>query len=283
MFTTFVDWFSTHLIPLTRTVLLVVIGLWGGWFLGRLADRNLRKKMSVQAAILISRMIRYIFFVLVTFSVLRQLGFDLGAFLGAAGVAGVAIGFASQTSLSNLVSGVFLIFESPFKIGEVVEIDGITGTVDNIALLSTFLRTFDNRLVRFPNEMVIKSRVINITRFPVRRLDLPVGVAYKHEPDRVIAILKEVAVNNTLCLDEPEPLVIFKGFGASSLDFTLCVWIEKTNALATRNALLVDIKHRFDAEGIEIPFPHLSLYAGSETAPIPIRMVGAADVKAAPH
>lgn len=267
------DWFTLHIIPLVRVVALTMLGLWVGWFLSRLAHRQLREKVGAQAALLISKSIRYTLFVLVVFSVLRQLGFDLGAFLGAAGIAGVAIGFASQTSLSNLVSGIFLIFESPFKIGEVVEIDGITGTVDNIALLSTFIRTFDNRLVRIPNETVIKTRVINITRFPVRRLDLPVGVAYKHDAGRVIDILKEVAFANTLCLDEPEPLVIFNGFGASSLDFTICVWIEKTNVLATRNALLTDIKRRFDAEGIEIPFPHLSLYAGSESAPLPIRLV----------
>lgn len=273
MFATLIDWFVMHLVPLARTVLLAAFGLWGGWILGRMADRNLRKKVSVQAAILIGRVIRYVFFILVSLSVLRQLGFNVAAFLGAAGVAGVAIGFASQTSLSNLVSGFFLIFESPFKIGDVVEIDSITGTVDNIALLSTFIRTFDNRLVRIPNETVVKSRTINLTRFPIRRLDLPIGVAYKHDPERIITLLKEIACNNTLCLDEPEPRVIFKGFGSSALDFTLCVWIEKTNLLVTRNGLLSDIKRRFDAEGVEIPFPHLSLYAGSETAPIPIRMV----------
>jgi len=273
MLASLLDWFATQIIPVGRVVALAALGLWAGWFLGRLADRQLRRTVGAQAALLASKIVRYVLFVLVAVSVLRQLGLDLGAFLGAAGVAGVAIGFASQTSLSNLVSGFFLIFESPFKIGEVVEIDGFTGTVDNIALLSTFIRTFDNRLVRIPNETVVKSRVINITRFPVRRLDLPVGVAYRHDADRVIALLKEVAAANTLCLDEPEPLVIFNGFGSSSLDFTICVWIEKPNILAARNSLLADIKRRFDAEGIEIPFPHLSLYAGEETAPFPVRVV----------
>ena len=144
------------------------------------------------------------------------------------------------------------------------------GAVMAIDLLSTKIRTFDNTLVRIPNEVLIKSEVTTITRFSIRRMDIPVGVAYKEDVDRV---MKEVADANPFCLDEPEPFILFKGFGDSSLDFTLGLWFAKTDYVALRNSILPELFNRFRAENIEIPFPHITLYTGSETDPFPIQSV----------
>ena len=103
-------------------------------------------------------------------------------------------------------------------------------------------------------------------------MDVNIGVAYREDPQRVMRVLREVADANPFCLDEPEPLVLFKDFGASSLDFLLGVWVEKTQFLKLKNSIMVDVKARFDAEGIEIPFPHLTLYTGSETTPFPVQL-----------
>ena len=193
--------------------------------------------------------------------------------LGAAGILGLALGFASQTSISNIISGLFLVAEGPFIIGDVITVDNTTGVVLSIDTLSIKLRTFDNRFVRIPNETILKSQVINVTRFPIRRIDLKIGVAYKEDISRVRDILLDIACKNLLCLREPEPLVIFTGYGTSSIDILFAVWVEKTNWLKAKNSLMEKVKKRFDEEGIEIPFPHLSIYKGLATQAFPVRIV----------
>ena len=119
---------------------------------------------------------------------------------------------------------------------------------------------------------MVKAQVTNITKFPIRRLDINVGVAYKEDVDRVIEVLKAVANENPYCLDEPEPLVIFQNYGDSSLDFMVGLWFEKTNYVMLKNSIMRDIKNRFDTEGIEIPFPHRTIYTGAVTDPFPLKI-----------
>ena len=270
MFTPIIAWLSAHSAVIFSAAMILAVG----WVTALLLQRVLRRAMAApfgqSTAIITGKVVRNLVMALTLFSALSACGIKLNGILAAAGVMGVAIGFAAQTSLSNLISGIFLIGENAFRIGEVVTIDGTTGTVYNIGLLATQVRTFDNRLVRYPNEMLVKQPIINVTRFPIRRLDIPVGAAYKEDPARVIATLKEIANANPLALDEPKPVVIFNGFGASSMDFTLGVWFVASDLLALRTSILCDIKTRFDSENIEIPFPHLSIYTGSETKPFPI-------------
>ena len=205
-------------------------------------------------------------------SALRELGFDLSVMLGAAGILSVAIGFASQTSASNLISGIFLMLERPFSIGDVIRVEATTGEVISIDLLSVKLRTFENLFVRIPNESMIKTQVTTLTKFPIRRADLQVGISYKEDIERVKEILLELANKNPLCLDEPAPLFIVLGFGTSSVDIQFSVWSKRENFLAVKNAVYQEIKKAFDAQGIEIPFPHVSLYAGEASKPISISM-----------
>ena len=205
-------------------------------------------------------------------TVLNELGFKVSTFLGAAGILGVAVGFASQTSLSNLISGIFLIWEKPFEVDDVIRVNGTTGAVQEIDLLATKIHTFDNTLVRIPNENMIKSEVTNITRYEIRRFDINLGVAYKEDVGKVIRVLKEVADKNPWCLDEPAPLVLFLGFGDSALNFLFGVWFAKKDFVDLRNSIQREILERFREENIEIPFPHLSLYTGSATDPFPIKI-----------
>ena len=109
----------------------------------------------------------------------------------------------------NLISGLFLVLERPFKIGDLIEVDGSTGTVHSIEMLSTYIRTFDNRVIRIPNEMLAKSKLINLTHYPIRRIDLDIRVACKEEPGRVMTVLREVIIANPSCFNEPEPLILF--------------------------------------------------------------------------
>jgi small-conductance mechanosensitive channel len=204
--------------------------------------------------------------------VVRELNYDLTALFGAAGVVGIVIGVASQTSIGNIISGLFLVSEKSFELGDVVRVGDKTGTVYSIDLLSIKVKTFDNLLIRIPNQTVISTELVNITKFPIRRLDFQLGVAYKEDLKKVKSVLEGVVRNNPLCLEEPEPVIIFQAFGSSSIDITLGVWFEKTNYLKVRNSVFLEVKEAFDREGIEIPFPHVSVYAGEASKPIKVEM-----------
>ncbi|RFA31414.1 mechanosensitive ion channel protein [Alkalilimnicola ehrlichii] len=256
-----------------QAALILVLGLLLGRILGSAVARVLHGKLDAHGVMIARRVVFYFILGLAVASALHQLGFRLGVLLGAAGVVSVALGFASQTSVSNLISGLFLVGERPFGVGDVVRIGSTTGEVLSIDLLSVKLRTFDNLYVRIPNETLIKSEMTNMSRFPIRRADLQIGVAYKESIKRVREVLLEVAERNPVCLEEPKPVFMVLGFGDSSINLQFSVWAKRENFLELRNSMQEQIKEAFDEHGIEIPFPHLSLYAGSVTDPIPVRYV----------
>lgn len=256
-----------------RAALLALAGLVISHIVSRALTRFTENKFGRHEAALVGRGSFYIVLTLFAVMVLRELGFSLTVVLGAAGILTVAIGFASQTSASNIISGLFLIGEKPFRIGDTIQVGETMGEVLSIDLLSVKLRTFDNVLVRLPNEQLIKSEVATLTKFPIRRLDLDLGVAYKEDLAKVRETLFEVAEKNPFALDAPEPIYRFLGFGDSSLEIRFCVWVETEKFWNLRSSIREEIKVAFDAAGIEIPFPHRSLYAGSVTNPFPVKVV----------
>ena len=256
-----------------RACILIVLGIVFAKLISTALIKLVSNKMDNHRLMLIKRGSYYLILILFLISALRELGFNLSVLLGAAGVFSVAIGFASQTSASNLISGLFLVAERPFTVGDIIRVGTTTGEVLSIDLLSVKLRTFDNLFVRIPNESLIKSEVTTLTRFPIRRLDVLVGVAYKEDLKKVRATLDDVANKNPLCLEEPKPLYIFQGFGESSLDIQYSVWAKREKFLELKNSIHEEIKNAFDENGIEIPFPHRTIYAGVETQPLPISIV----------
>jgi small-conductance mechanosensitive channel len=245
---------ATH--AFTKAGVILLIGLPLLLIGTRVCQRLLTPRLGHQGGVLLARVLRYAGYVILTITILQQFGFDLGAVLGAAGIAGVAIGFASQTSLSNLISGLFIVGERPFEKGDVIEVDNLSGTVEEIGLLALTLRTFDNRSVRVPNETLVKTKVVTVTRYPIRRVDLQIGVDYNESISRVMEVLRTVAEAHPAVLDEPTPLVTFTGFGESSLNFMIGAWGTKEDFLTIKNELPRWIKEAFDREGIEIPYPH---------------------------
>lgn len=267
------EWlFGEKAFGVVRALILLVAGLVLGKLTSASVTRLASRQLSQHHLILLRRLVFYTIAGLFVVSALRELGFKLSVLLGAAGILTVAVGFASQTSASNIISGLFLLGERPFSVGDVIKIGATTGEVISIDLLSVKLRTFDNLFVRIPNETLIKSEVTTLTKYPIRRLDLPVGVAYREDITRVNEVLLRIADNNMLSLDEPAPMVYFKGFGESSIDLQLSVWVSRKNFLELKNGIQLEIKEAFDKEGIEIPFPHRTLYTGSQTDPLPIKL-----------
>ncbi len=263
---------TDRLLSVARAMFIFAVGLIIARVLSRVVSGVTGRHFTPHHAMIARRTVLYLVTVLFLISALRELGFSLTVVLGAAGVFSVAVGFASQTSASNLISGLFLLAEKPFSVGDIIRVAGTTGEVLTIDLLSVKLRTFDNLYVRIPNETLIKSEVTNLTRFPIRRIDIQLGVAYKEEIERTRETLFAVADANPLCLDEPEPLFIFQGFGDSALNIQFSVWAKRENFLDLKNSIHEEIKQAFDLAGIEIPFPHRTIYAGSASDPIRVSL-----------
>jgi small-conductance mechanosensitive channel len=254
-------------------VVILIGGIIAVAILSRASLAIFGERLGPQGTMVVKKLVRYIGYAFAFILALNHMGLNLGAVLGAAGVAGIAVGFAAQTSLSNIISGFFMIGERPFELGDIIEVDGIAGTVDTIGLLALTLRTFDNRSVRIPNETLVKTKLINITRHPIRRFNLDIGVAYDENIGHVLKVMQEVAETNLQCLNEPDPLIIFTGFGDSSLNFLLGAWCIQEDYGTLRNTLPRELKERFDKENIEIPFPHMTLAAGKALGPIPVDVI----------
>ena len=267
-------WSAEQTARMLRALVLIAAGLVAAQ-LARLAlERAFARSLSRQQLMLARRVAYYGVAGLFLLSALRELNFDLSVLLGAAGILTVAVGFASQTSASNLISGLFLVAERSVEVGDVIKIQDITGEVLSVDLLSTKLRTFDNLLVRIPNETMVKANITNFNRFPIRRVDLQVGVAYGEDLERVTRTLLSAAEAHPLCLDDPTPLLIAQGFADSAVTYQLSAWAKTENWLELRNALQGAVKRALDEADIEIPFPHRALVLASPGEGLPVRLVG---------
>jgi small-conductance mechanosensitive channel len=256
-----------------KVLLIIVISIPVLLILRGWARRFFTKKYAPHYGMLAGKIVFYSGIILMIITVMGQLGISLAPLLAGAGIVGVALGFASQTSVSNIISGLFLIAEQPFKVDDIINVSGTIGIVMSIDVLSVKLRTFDNMFVRIPNETIIKTQVINLTRFPIRRFSAKVSVAYKEDIEKVREILMEVAEKNKYSLSEPEPQIIFEAFGTSSIDLDFRIWAPVDDWIFLKNTIQEDIKKRFDEEGIEIPFPHVSFYTGEASKPLPIELI----------
>lgn len=235
-----------------RAVLTLIVAAAIAKLCGKIAS-NVLARTSAQHQMLGRRVASYSVLAVGAISALHELGFSLGALLGAAGIVTVALGFAAQTSASNLISGLFLLGERPFVIGDVVRIGNTTGEVLSIDWLSIKLRTFENLYVRVPNESVVKSEVVNLTFFPIRRLELRLGVPYRSDLKRVRDAMLGAAHSHPFCLEEPKPALFIENLGASMIELQLSVWSARENVVDTKSSLLEEVKLALEREGIEMP------------------------------
>ena len=253
----FVTW--ENIFKLIGIILIVFVF----WIIYRLILRAIKKvpakKLSAQKSDIIRRFVKYAFYVLVVMFILSCFGIKLSAIWGAAGIAGVAIGFAAQTSVSNLISGLFVITEGSIKIGDMIIVNGITGVVDSINLISVHVHTLDNEMVRIPNSTIINTDLINRSYHSKRRLTLKTSISYKNDMTKALEALKKAPDLCPTVLKDPAPAVWFDGFGASGIDMTVAAWFKSEDFLQTKNDLYIAIKKVFDEAGIEIPYNQLDV------------------------
>ncbi len=231
-----------------------------GWVaslgIGRLLrkiDKSSREQRQIYT--LLCKIGKGVIWALVLVEGLRGIGVDVVSILGAAGVAGVAIGFASQTALSNLISGAFLVSERSFKMGDYIQTGSEEGTVESINLLSVYLRRSDNTLVRVPCEMLIKTPVRNLTGAAMRRIDFNIGVDYSCNLTEVKRIIVAVIEKQPELLNTPAPVVTFSGFGDSALNLHIGAWCRTEVYHSVRYEFATALLAAFAEHGINIPFP----------------------------
>jgi small-conductance mechanosensitive channel len=262
-----------NLVQLSLAVLVLVLG----FGLSRLAKRAVRglthNHLSPQQTMIAARTASLVVWIVTLSVALQKAGIDIGVALGAAGIFTVAIGFAAQTSVSNLISGLFLMAEKPFVIGEEIQVGTTTGVVISIDLLSAKLRTADNLLVRIPNEALLKSEIINLTRFPKRRVDILLDLAHQTDVGKVKQLLDGIVAGKEKIDQDPAPQLVFVGFGETALKLRFSVWTDTANAADLKTQLLAEIKQAFQQEGIAFPNVQRTLIVG---APVEVKMVGTA-------
>ena len=240
-----------------------VILLFLMWIVYRIVLRGVKKvpleKTNQHKKMISVKFVKYVFYASVVIYILGLFGVKLSAVWGAAGIAGVAIGFAAQTSVSNVISGLFVLTEGALKVGDTIIVNGITGVVDTISLLSVKVHTFDNQMVRIPNSSIINSNLTNNSYHDKRRITLGVSISYDADMRSALEALSKAPELCPTVLQEPAPAVWFDGFGDSGIDMTVAAWFKPENFLQTKNDLFIAIKKVLDDAKIEIPFNQLDV------------------------
>jgi small-conductance mechanosensitive channel len=252
-------------------VALFAVILWLSLWVSRILRAVLEDEVFPRAELgrglpqTISTLAQYVVLTIGLLMAASAAGFDWSRIALMAGALGVGIGFGLQNVVNNFISGLILLFERPIQVGDTVQQGELVGEVRRIGIRSSTVRTWQGAEVIVPNADLISQQVVNWTLSDrQRRIDLPVGVAYGTDPQRVISLLRDVAVGHPDVLGEPAPIALFMAFGESSLDFELRIWtVRPERMLATRSELMVAIDAALRDAGIEIPFPQRDLHVVS--------------------
>jgi small conductance mechanosensitive channel len=239
-------------------IAILVAGFWGSGRVGAMIRRiGMRyPQLDVTLFNFLGSLARWSIVAVTGIVVLGQFGVKTTSLIALIGAAGLAVGLALQGTLSNLAAGVMLLLFRPFKVGDYVTAGGHSGTVEEISLFTTSLVSADNVLTIVPNGDIWASAVTNFSAKPTRRVDLVFGVSYASDLQMAEKVLRDVIGEDARVLNTPaEPFVAVTNLGASSVDFTIRAWCASSDYWALRFHLLRTVKERFDASGVEIPFP----------------------------
>lgn len=217
------------------------------------------------AALFITNAVYGVLLLVLFIIVLTKLGVPSGSLLTILGAGSVAIGLAIKNSLSNVASGLLLIFLRPFRIGDFVDAGGVWGTVDQINLFTTRLKTTNNECVYLPNAQIMNNKIQNNSKNMTRRLDLTIGISYGSDIKKAKAITEELFKQEPRILKDPAPAVMVKELADSSVNLAVRPWVKKADYTGVMFDLLENIKLEFDKQGIEIPFPQMDVHLSKES------------------
>jgi small-conductance mechanosensitive channel len=261
------------LLTILLTIVIVVSGFLVAHFARLLTARYIGGRVPPDTRKTMGRFVYYVIVAIALLSALGISGLDLSGLFLAGGIAGIVIGFATQSLFSNLISGIFLQIDKPMRIGDPVLTTGklpdVAGVVVEVTMLSSRLRMFDGTYVRLPNSDVFLSEIRNYSGAVARRVEFSCGIAYKEDPSKAIEVIRARLARNPLVLIEPEPDIYVDRLDDSAVLLNIWCWVPFTVWFDMKKDLIRQVKAELDMNGIEIPFPQRVVHfhsAGQQAA-----------------
>ncbi len=242
-------------------IVIFVIGRWVAKLVRQVVERMLTKGNVDTTLVKFAGNLTYgLLIVVVVLAALNQVGVQTTSFIAIIGAAGLAIAFALQGSLANFAAGIMLIVFRPFAVGNFVQAGGEMGIVEEITLFTTQMRSPDNKVIIVPNSNITGGNIVNFSAKETRRVDLTIGVSYSDDLQKVKAVLADILAKDERILKDPEPTIGVVALADSSIDFAVRPWVNATDYWGVYFDTLQTVKERFDAEGIQIPFPQRDIH-----------------------
>ena len=256
---------KTQGVDLGINVLIAVVIFYVGKLVVGLVVRGIRKVMHAQEVdktleTFVSNLVRMVLMVVVVIAAISRVGIETTSFIAIFGAAGLAVGLAMQGSLSNFAAGVLIVMFRPYRVGDFVEAAGIAGVVEQVQILTTVLKTGDNKQIIVPNGQIMESIITNYSANETRRVDLVVGVSYDDDLDMVRETIEQLVAAEDRILDEPACTIAVSALADSSVNFVVRPWVKTSDYWGVMFDLTEAIKKRFDKEGISFPFPQQDVH-----------------------
>lgn len=250
----------SYAVNIVAAIAIIIVGMIVARIVSNTVNRLMvARHIDATVADFLSALVRYGIIAFTLIAALGRVGVQTASVIAVLGAAGLAIGLALQGSLSNLAAGVLLVTFRPFRSGEYVDLGGVAGTVLQVQIFSTTMRTVDGRIVVIPNGKIIAGNIANFSREPVRRNEFIIGVAYDSDIDEVKRILTEIIQADERIIKDREMTVRLNELGPSSINFVVRVWSKSSDLQNVYWDVLELIKRRFDEHGISFPYPQMDV------------------------
>jgi small conductance mechanosensitive channel len=247
-------------------VIILFVGKLIAGFLRNLVQKMMQKKGSETTIVAFTGNLTYVLLMIfVILAALSQLGIKTTSFIAILGAAALAIGFALQGALANFAAGFLMLVFKPFKVGDFVEGAGVTGTVEEIQLFTTQLKTPDNKTVIIPNAHLTAGNITNYSAKDTRRVDLTVGISYSDDIDKAKTVAEELLSKDPRVLKDPPPMIKVVELGNSSVNLVVRPWVKTADYWDVYFDTTENLKKNFDAAGITIPFPQQDVHLFQES------------------
>ncbi len=248
-------------LSLLAALAILFLGMWAARLIANGARASLlRAKVDETLASFLANLARMGLIALVVISALGRIGVETTSFVAVLGALGLAVGFALQSSLGNFASGVMIMLFRPFRLGDYVDAGGTAGTVEQILVFQTVLKTPDNRRVIVPNAQIAAGVITNYSAMPTRRVDLVFGIGYEDDLGRTREVLEGLLAADPRILEDPAPLVAVGELADSSVNFIVRPWVKSADYWDVYWDLTEAVKRAFDQQGISIPFPQRDVH-----------------------
>ncbi|HKI74110.1 MAG TPA: mechanosensitive ion channel domain-containing protein [Pseudomonadales bacterium] len=248
-------------IKIVAALAIFIIGRWAAKLFANVVRHGMEKaRVDAMLARFAGNLSYFALLAFVVIAAINQLGVQTTSFVAVLGAAGLAVGLALQGSLSNFAAGVLIVLFRPYKVGDYIECAGVAGTVEELQIFTTVLKSPDNKRIVVPNSHVMGGIIVNYSTMAHRRIDLVIGVSYDSDLDKVRQVLNDILSSDERILTDPAPVIGIAALADSSVNFNVRPWTESANYWPLYYHLNETIKKRFDEEGIGIPFPQRDVH-----------------------